>query len=102
MIRWDQVDGFEWDHGNMDKNWISHKVSNSEAEQIFFNEPLIIHDDDKHSQMEQRFLAMGRTDLGRLLVIVFTLRKHFIRIISARDMSQKERKSYYEKAKENS
>ncbi len=86
--------GFEWDDGNRDKNWIKHKVSNSECEQIFFNQPLIVHFDVKHSDMEDRFYALGHTDLNRKLFVVFTIRNKKIRIISARDMSKKERKIY--------
>lgn len=86
--------GFEWDEGNRDKNWIKHQVSNSECEEIFFNQPLIINFDKKHSEIETRFYALGHTDLDRKLFIVFTIRNKKIRIISARDMSKKERKIY--------
>jgi uncharacterized DUF497 family protein len=86
--------GFEWDEGNKDKNWLKHKVSNSECEEIFFNQPLIVHFDKNHSTSETRFYALGHTDLTRKLFIVFTLRNRKIRVISARDMSRKERKIY--------
>jgi len=86
--------GFEWDEGNKDKNWIKHKVTSNECEQIFFNQPLIINFDEKHSNTEIRFYALGHTDLSRKLFIVFTVRNKKIRIISARDMSKKERKIY--------
>lgn len=86
--------GFEWDEGNRDKNWIKHKVSNSECEEIFFNQPLIINFDKNHSKIEIRFYALGHTDLNRKLFIVFTIRNKKIRVISARDMSKKERKIY--------
>ncbi len=86
--------GFEWDDSNKDKSWIKHRVSNSECEQIFFNHPLVVHVDAKHSDFEQRYYALGITDLGRKLFVVFTIRNKKIRIISARDMSRKERKIY--------
>ncbi len=86
--------GFDWDKGNIDKNWIKHEVSPSECEQIFFNHPLLIQDDLVHSKIEKRFYALGKTDLKRRLFIVFTIRKNLIRVISARDMSRKERKVY--------
>jgi len=86
--------GFEWDAGNKDKNWIKHQVSNSECEQIFFNRPLIVHFDEKHSDMENRFYALGHTDLGRMLFVIFTIRNEKIRITSARDMDRKEREIY--------
>ena len=86
--------GFEWDEGNRDKNWIKHQVSNSECEEIFFNHPILINIDKKHSKTEVRFYALGHTDLNRKLFIVFTIRNNKIRVISARDMSKKERKIY--------
>ena len=86
--------GFDWDEGNKDKNWIKHKVSPAECEQIFFNRPMVIQDDVIHSKTEKRFYALGKTDLKRTLFIAFTVRKTLIRIISARDMSRKEREIY--------
>jgi len=91
--------GFEWDEGNAEKNWIRHQVTRNECEQAFFNIPLIIADDIKHSTHEKRWYLLGRTDAGRLLFIVFTIRKSLIRIISARDMNKKEREAYYEQVK---
>lgn len=90
---------FQWDEGNAGKNWLRHKVSPSECEQIFFNLPLVPSEDKKHSQEEERYYALGKTDMGRLLFIVFTIRGKNIRIISARDMNKKERRIYinYEK-----
>ena len=86
--------GFDWDKGNIDKNWLKHNVSPAECEQIFFNRPLVIQDDIMHSKTEKRFYALGKTDSKRALFIVFTVRNDFIRVISARDMSPKERKVY--------
>jgi len=96
MIDLAQITGFEWDEGNSRKNEEKHGVSQSEAEQIFFNEPLLVLDDGKHSQQEVRFHALGKTDDARLLHITFTLRGSGtqIRIISARDMHRKERAIY--------
>ncbi len=90
--------GFDWDEGNSEKNWVAHQVNRNESEQVFFNEPLIITDDDNHSQNEKRWHLLGRTDLPRFLFIVFTIRGNLIRIISARDMNKKERKVYHEQA----
>lgn len=92
---------FDWDEGNSNKNWIRHKVTKSESEQVFFNEPLIIADDLKHSQDEKRWYILGRTDVKRLLFIVFTIRKSRIRVISAREMNKKEKKVYNEQYKKN-
>jgi uncharacterized DUF497 family protein len=94
----DKCTGFEWDDGNFLKNWLRHRVTQGECEQVFFNEPLIVFDDIKHSQKEKRWFLLGKTDADRFLFIVFTVRKSLIRIISARDMSKKERRIYNEKA----
>ena len=86
--------GFDWDKGNLDKNWLKHKVSNAECEEVFFNQPLLIIKDEKHSQKEKRCHALGKTESGRLLFMSFTIRNNTIRIISARDMSKKEQEQY--------
>jgi uncharacterized DUF497 family protein len=86
--------GFEWDKGNLLKNWEKHGILAPECEQFFFNKPLLTGSDEKHSQQEARFYALGQTDIGRLLFVIFTVRKNFIRVISARDMNRKERKVY--------
>lgn len=98
MIDFTDIEGFDWDEGNINKNWDAHQVSHIEAEQVFFNDPLLIASDEKHSAAEVRYFALGKTDFGRLLFVVFTTRKHLIRVISARDMSKKERKAYREEA----
>jgi len=86
--------GFDWDEGNSKKNWIKHQVTPAECEQLFFNQPLMVQDDIEHGKSEERFLALGKTDKNRLLFIAFTLRNDLIRVISARDMSRKEREVY--------
>ena len=86
--------GFQWDDGNSEKNWISHQVAKSECEQIFFNQPLVIGNDEKHSEIEKRYYVLGHTDCDRQLYIVCTVRQNLIRVISARDMSKKEREVY--------
>jgi len=87
-------EGFDWDEGNAEKNWIKHRVSPSESEQVFFNRPLFISADVKHSKEERRHYVLGQTNEGRLLFISFTIRNRLIRVISARDMSRKERRIY--------
>ena len=86
--------GFDWNEGNADNNWESHRVSPREAEQVFFNRPLIVADDVKHSGTERRCFVLGQTDDNRPLFVAFTLRGDLIRVISARDMSRRERKVY--------
>ena len=85
---------FEWDGGNAPKIWERHEVTPGEAEQVFFNRPLVAVGDEKHSSQESRFLALGQTDAGRRLMVVFTFRRTAIRVISARDMSRRERREY--------
>lgn len=87
-------EGFDWDQGNEEKNWDLHQVKKTEAEQVFFNQPLIVFDTYAQND-EKRYLALGVTNAGRALTIIFTVRKKkLIRVISARDMSRKERKAY--------
>jgi len=95
MIDLTKITDFDWDEGNARKN-DKHGVSTAEAEQMFFNEPLLMIADTKHSQGERRFHALGKTDEGRVLHITFTLRNagERIRVISARDMHKKERITY--------
>ena len=90
------AEDFEWDEGNIKKNWARHRVSHIECEEIFFNRPIIVRKDKPHSTNEDRYFVLGKTDAGRLLFIVFTLRSNKVRIISARDMNRKERKIYEE------
>ena len=86
--------GFEWDEWNSPKIWEKHAVSQAECEQVFFNEPLVVAQDIKHSEDEQRYYVLGVTDKARGLFLVFTMRKDQIRVITARDMNRKERKVY--------
>ncbi|MEI8120499.1 MAG: BrnT family toxin [bacterium] len=89
-----EFEGFDWSGGNVEKNWDLHHVSPLEAEQVFFNSPLLTGADDAHSQSEKRFFALGQTDEGRELFIAFTIRGKRLRVVSARDMSRKERRVY--------
>jgi uncharacterized DUF497 family protein len=95
MVDLSKVTGFEWDEGNARKNE-HHGVSMAEAEQVFFNAPLLVLPDPKHSETEPRFHALGKTYQGRRLHITFTLRDagQLVRVISARDMHRKERVIY--------
>ena len=88
--------GFDWDEGNLLKNWEKHRVSAAECEQVFFNRPLVAGLDETHSKQERRHYALGVTDAGRRLFLVFAVRGGKIRVISARDMSRQERKVFDE------
>ena len=96
MVDLARIEGFDWDEGNARKSIDKHQVSQGEAEQIFFNDPLLISEDVSHSVRELRLHALGRTDSGRLLHLTFTLRNdgRLIRVISARPMHRKERVRY--------
>jgi hypothetical protein len=89
-------EGFDWDEGNLLKNWERHRVSGAECEEVFFNYPLVAAPDEKHSESEARFHALGVTDAGRHLYLVLKVRGKNIRVISARDMSRRERKVFEE------
>lgn len=89
-----EFEGFDWNAGNIDKNWISHRVTPSETEQVFFNRPVLVADDEKHSEKESRYCVLGQTDEGRPLFVAFTVRRKLIRVVSSRDMSRKERRMY--------
>ena len=92
-------DGFDWDEGNSGKNWHLHSVTDRESEEVFANQPIIIIRDLAHSKTEARFAARGITDAGRRLAVIFVIRTRLIRIISARDMTRREGRSYEEKIK---
>ena len=65
MINLSEIIGFDWDSGNSRKSVKKHDVSQSEAEQLFFNVPLLLLSDSKHSQEEARYHALGKTDAAR-------------------------------------
>ena len=86
--------GFQWDAGNADRNWELHHVSQGECEQAFFKRPLVVAPDLAHSEGEAHYAALGRTNAAHGLAVVFTIRGAQIRVISARDMSRRERRIY--------
>ncbi len=90
----DQCTGFDWDDGNAEKNWETHRVTPEESEDVFFHEPLIVKSDIRHSSDEKRYYSLGQTGSGRLLFIAFAIRRKLIRVISVRDMNRKERDVY--------
>ena len=86
--------GFQWEQGNAEKNWIAHRVTQAECEQVLLEAPLLLVQDVQHSERERRFYGLGRTEADRRLFIVFTIRGELVRVISARDMSLRERRAY--------
>ena len=93
---------FDWDEGNLEKSWEKHLVFYQEAEEVFVNSPRVLLFDEKHSKIEQRYIIWGITDKNRKLTIAFTVRNKKFRVISARDMNNKERMEYEKKTKTNS
>lgn len=85
---------FDWGKANMSKSWEKHQVSPFECEQAVFNRPLVFQASEGRTADEERFYALGRSDSGRMLFLVFTMRSDQIRVISARPMSRGERKVY--------
>ncbi|PKL44747.1 MAG: hypothetical protein CVV41_05110 [Candidatus Riflebacteria bacterium HGW-Riflebacteria-1] len=98
----DLFDTFEWDDGNLQKNIVLHDVSPFECEEIFFNFPVLIKFDQKHSQAEKRYFALGRTDRNRFLFVGVVLRNRKVRVITGRDMNKKEVRIYEDSKKRNS
>lgn len=94
------IEGFEWDKWNQEKSWLKHNINYKEAEEVFDDDYSYISEDIKHSQIEKRYQVLGVTKINNKLVVVFTIRKTKIRIISARVMNKKEKIKYeYEKQK---
>lgn len=89
-----KIEEFDWDEGNKTKNKLKHKVSIKEAEQVFFDRTNKTFEDKEHSQSEIRYKVLGVTKKKRKLHITFTVRFGKIRVISARDMSKRERVIY--------
>jgi uncharacterized DUF497 family protein len=94
MLILEEFRGFDWDDGNRGKNWVGHGVSDAECEEVFFHQPLLVQPDEGHSEDEPRYYVLGRTARGRRLLLVFTPRGDRIRVISARDMTKRERRYY--------
>ena len=94
MLVLGEYEGFDWNDGNSGKNLDRHGVTDAECEEVFYNEPLIVAPDDRHSQSERRYFVLGRTNQHRRLFVVFTGRGSRIRVISARDMNRNERRLY--------
>ena len=87
---------FEWDEAKAERNLKDHEVSFDEATTVFRDTLSITTADPDNSESENRFIDIGMSHLGRLLVVSYTDRKDRIRIISARLTTRHERKSYEE------
>ena len=92
--------GFQWDDRNSHKNWERHRVSRAECEAVFFNDPFVAAPNVIHSEKESRYYVLGQTARGRRLFVACTIRERLIRVVSARPMSRRERRSYDQAAPE--
>ncbi len=94
-----QVNGFDWNEGNREKCQ-KHGLSQKEIEYFFQQKEVLVTPDPKHSNDEERYLAIGRSQKQKPMFVVFTLRdvngELLIRPISARYMHEKEAKRYEE------
>lgn len=91
---------FDWNEANREKNWLKHRVDVQECNEVFFNKPRLVQYDKTHSQKEDRFSILGFTNNRRKLMVIFTVRKNKIRVISARNQSRREREYFDNKIKE--
>lgn len=89
---------FIWDKGNKVKNWKKHRVTTKECEEAFFDVDKVKYPDPSHSKKEERKIIVGKTKNGRLIFLVYTVRKRAVRVISARDLNKRREVELYEKA----
>ena len=85
---------FEWDANKAALNLSKHGVGFAEARTVFGDPLEVMISDPVHSAAELRFVSIGRSEVDRVLVVVYTERDHRIRIISARDPTPWERRQY--------
>ena len=88
--------GFEWDADKASKNVKKHQVSFAEAATVFDDPMFITFIDDEHSLDEERYITIGLSSRGRLLMLAHAERKDHTRIISARRATKKEERFYAE------
>ena len=90
-----QLDGFEWDDDKAASNEAKHGVTFEESATVFVHDPGLRQEfDPDHSDDEDRYLAVGWSAAGKLLVVSFTDRGHRIRIVSARQLNRREEVEY--------
>lgn len=91
---------FAWDPGKAARNRVRHGVTFEEAATAFADDAGLLIDDPDHSIGEERYILLGRSALGRLLVVVHCLREagQVIRLISARPATRREGRTYRERS----
>ena len=87
---------FEWDKNKATSNLSKHSVSFDEAKTVFDDPLFVDFYDPDHSNDEHRYLIIGQSHQGRILIVSYNERRNVIRLISARVATQRERKAYEE------
>ena len=87
---------FEWDENKATANRSDHGVTFGEAKTVFEDPFYVVFDDPDHSYDEHRYIIVGRSKLGRLLIVSYTEREDATRLISARKTTRRERQDYEE------
>ena len=87
---------FEWNKNKAVKNLSKHRVSFAEAKTVFDDPLYVDFYDPEHSESEERYLIVGESDRGRLLIVSYTERGDAVRLISAREVTRTEREAYEE------
>lgn len=85
---------FDWDKNKAKRNLSKHEVSFEEAKTVFDDPLYVDFYDPEHSEDEDRYLLVGQSNRGRLLIISYTERDNLIRLISAREVTKTERETY--------
>ena len=87
---------FEWDESKAERNLIKHGVSFDEAKTVFEDPLYVDFYDPSHSDNEDRYLIIGESERGRLLIVSYTERGNKNRLISARETTKTEKETYAE------
>jgi uncharacterized protein len=87
---------FIWDERKAEKNLLKHGVAFEEAKTVFEDSLYVDFYDPDHSQNEERYLIIGMSSQGRLLIVSYTERENSTRLISARETTRSEREAYEE------
>ena len=87
---------FEWDDNKATTNLIKHGISFEEAQTVFDDPLFVDFFDPDHSENEQRYLMIGHSDAGNLLIVSYTERGRNNRLISARKVTKREKQIYEE------
>ncbi|MEP7127235.1 MAG: BrnT family toxin [Chitinophagales bacterium] len=85
---------FDWNPGNIQKSFLKHRISNAEAESMFYDQHLLVFLNLNHSKSETRYICYVESNQNRILTSYFTFRKSNIRIIGTRIANRKERVLY--------